>query len=265
MPTAGSTTQTKSTAAKTRLHSGAEGVTRNGATSAASPVTAAKAKVSATAAPRRRGRTANPAQPATPKTNPAKPQPTAPAKAEASTADQKPNLVYLLMNGTGEFRVHAVGCPQAKTDAKKSDYAEPYPMFAETRRAAVLDLYDDQIAEQYPGRDEDSLTDDELGVYDATVGFHKCVKFDQPEAPGLVVPKTAKREAKQQLAKLAVRALDDLARSLDTEGSPEVVTVLAGMSREDAAKCLSQWIHHFPTNGEWPAETLPKPDRSNWR
>jgi hypothetical protein len=74
------------------------------------------------------------------------------------------------------------------------------------------------------------------------------------------VAKTAKRDAKQDLAKRAVLALDAMVRSLD--GSE---ACFAGMDREEMATCLSQWIHGFPTGGIWPAETLPIPNRSNWK
>lgn len=68
-----------------------------------------------------------------------------------------------------------------------------------------------------------------------------------------------KRAAKRELAQLAVIALDDLVKNLEPE-SP----VFAGMTEDEAARTVSQWIHHFPTGGDWPAELLPKPERSNW-
>lgn len=76
-----------------------------------------------------------------------------------------------------------------------------------------------------------------------------------------------KRVAKQELFRLAVEALDQLVKDIQDQGSdkPEYAIVLAGLTTEDAARAISQAIHHFPTGGEWPATILPKPERSNWK
>lgn len=79
----------------------------------------------------------------------------------------------------------------------------------------------------------------------------------EPTAPKAT---SVKRNAKQDLARRAVLALDAMVKNLTDSDA-----ALAGLTRDEAAKTVSQWIHHFPTGGEWPAEVLPKPDRSNWK
>lgn len=70
-------------------------------------------------------------------------------------------------------------------------------------------------------------------------------------------PKVSKRDAKQALARHVVEAIDAAMKNLPAE-------VLAAFSQDQAARCTAQWIHHLPTGGVWPAEVLPKPDRSDW-
>jgi chemotaxis protein histidine kinase CheA len=104
------------------------------------------------------------------------------------------------------------------------------------------------------------------------------VKAETTPEPAVTDPKPAKAEkqpatkrtAKQALFRLAVEALDQLVKDIQDRGAndpehPEYATVLAGLSTEDAARAISQAIHHFPTGGEWPATILPKPERSNWK
>ncbi len=69
-----------------------------------------------------------------------------------------------------------------------------------------------------------------------------------------------KRAAKRELALQAIIALDDMLKNLEDDNP-----IFTGMDDEEAARTVSQWVHHFPTGGDWPAELLPKPERSNWR
>jgi hypothetical protein len=77
-------------------------------------------------------------------------------------------------------------------------------------------------------------------------------------------PKVLKSDAKTDLGRRAVLALDAMFASLDPSDA-----ALAGWTKDEAAQCLANWVHHFPTgkaNGkrDWPATTLAKPQRSDW-
>lgn len=78
----------------------------------------------------------------------------------------------------------------------------------------------------------------------------------EPEKPA----KINKFAGKQELSRLCILALDGLIAGLTKEQLAEI-----GMSRDEAAKVTANRIHHFGTGGEWPAKTMPKPDRSDWR
>jgi hypothetical protein len=76
-------------------------------------------------------------------------------------------------------------------------------------------------------------------------------------------------EAKRDIFEMAITAIDSaFSAAVAADEKPDWLTV---MSSEDAARVISQAIHHFPTNRDangkrvWPAKTLPKPDRSSWR
>jgi hypothetical protein len=73
------------------------------------------------------------------------------------------------------------------------------------------------------------------------------------------VKTSPKRAAKRDLARRAAIALGSIIENSD--GSE---AFLAGMSKEEAAQVLANWIHHLPLDGEMPG-TLPKPDRSDWK
>jgi hypothetical protein len=82
----------------------------------------------------------------------------------------------------------------------------------------------------------------------------------QPKPTPAPAPKPTKlsREQKTQLATVIVTAAASVMDQLDGVG-------LKGVSQEDAAKCVAQWLHHLPVDrARWPKE-LPKPDRSDWR
>jgi hypothetical protein len=72
--------------------------------------------------------------------------------------------------------------------------------------------------------------------------------------------KAAKASAKRELAVAALTAVADMFESL-----PDDDPIFAGMSHGEAQMCLSNWMHHWPVGDTWPSETLPVPDRSNWR
>jgi len=66
------------------------------------------------------------------------------------------------------------------------------------------------------------------------------------------------RDQKQQLATVIVTAAAGVMDQLDGVG-------LKGVSQDEAARIVSQWLHHLPVDrARWPKE-LPKPDRSDWR
>lgn len=73
-------------------------------------------------------------------------------------------------------------------------------------------------------------------------------------------------EAKNALFTAAVKVLDELVANLKDDDP-----IVKVMGRADAARTMSQAIHHFATGRDaegkrvWPATTLPKPQRSDWR
>lgn len=91
------------------------------------------------------------------------------------------------------------------------------------------------------------------------------VKADAtPEPAPKPDPKPNKSDAKTDLGRRAVLALGAMFAGLDDSD-----LALAGWTREEAAQCLANWVHHFPVGRDdkgrtWPATTLPKPDRSDW-
>lgn len=94
-----------------------------------------------------------------------------------------------------------------------------------------------------------------------------AAKKEQPApapAPVEQPSKASKQAAKQDLARRAVLALDAMFSNLDPSDA-----ALTGWTKAEAAQCLANWVHHFPTGSEngkrtWPAATLPKPQRSDW-
>jgi hypothetical protein len=168
-------------------------------------------------------------------------------------------------------------------------------MICASEREAVLDLYDDMIPEQF-GDDVvyDELTEEQLSAYTSSVIFHPLCTKGLPGGWVAVAPaKTkakvgrripmstvaedkahevrVKRAAKQALGRVFVDAVAAaVAEIVDTEeGDGGYTDILAGMSRDEVAKVASHWMHHVNagTDGDrryWP-ESLPRPDRSDWR
>jgi hypothetical protein len=71
--------------------------------------------------------------------------------------------------------------------------------------------------------------------------------------------------AKQDLARRAVSAVGAMVARLS---AAELKAL--DMTREEAARCASQWIHHLPAGNRedgkrWWAESLPRPIRSDWK
>ena len=69
------------------------------------------------------------------------------------------------------------------------------------------------------------------------------------------------REQKRQLAHAIVTAADCVMDQLDGVG-------LKGVDQDEAARTVTQWLHHLPVDHGWFVQTmkyLPKPDRSDWR
>jgi hypothetical protein len=80
-----------------------------------------------------------------------------------------------------------------------------------------------------------------------------------------MAPSYGVNEARQDLGTLAIPALDAAVRAI-----PDDSPILGPIDREKVARTVSQWVHHFPVarkDGvkQWPAETLPKPQRSSWK
>jgi len=94
------------------------------------------------------------------------------------------DLVYVLVNG--DFAVHAPGCKDVKRDLAKSDYSAPGRMSVTDYRAAVADLWYDQIRDDHA--DESELTEAEWSAYEMACDFHSCVELPGlPDAPAKTV------------------------------------------------------------------------------
>jgi hypothetical protein len=177
--------------------------------------------------------------------------------AKDPVADGMVPLSFMLVNG--DFRVHRPDCKSVITDFMKSDYTEPAAMGAASARAAVLELWDDQIRESDTIADATNPTEDELAVYYGATDFHGCVKF-----PGDADAGSVKRDAKHALARAMIEAMGAAYANLD----PKVKEALGGDLA--AGAIASAWVHHLPTGENagkriWPTDSLPRPDRSDWR
>jgi hypothetical protein len=61
-----------------------------------------------------------------------------------------------------------------------------------------------------------------------------------------------------------------ISTAIGRTGHPGRQPILGPIDREKVARTVSQWVHHFPVARkddakQWPAETLPKPQRSSWK
>ncbi len=180
------------------------------------------------------------------------------------------NVEYVLVNG--DFQVHKLGCADTKKliAQHKTDYEAPVTAHFTGQTETVLDLWDDIIGDNWDQADFAKLdTPEKLrelnGLFGAT-HFAPCTKrilrADQPEAPAETPAKPSKREAKQDLARRVMLAVDEVIRTMDESD----VAMLLG--RDAAAKTVSQWLHHLPVGQVWFVQNvkhLPKPDRSDWR
>jgi len=70
----------------------------------------------------------------------------------------------------------------------------------------------------------------------------------------------AKRAGKRDLATRLVLAAAEMVKGL---GKDELAAI--GMTKAEAAVCVSSWIHHIPADRDQWVKVLPKPDRSDWK
>jgi hypothetical protein len=206
-------------------------------------------------------------------------------------------LTALLLN---DFEVHAIGCADIKRTVAKGKVQNQFNFRAADEHDAVYELYSDQIDESVG----DQYPDEEAAItgFAAGIKFHPCCRLQwngsavkaKPVSPSrqrqtaaqrkqaanmkaaksaadrdvkaAVLRQRAKdkattavkltREQKQKLANAVVKAASEVL------GDTMVVN---GMSPELAGQTVAQWLHHLPVDRAlWP-ETLPKPDRSDWR
>lgn len=162
------------------------------------------------------------------------------------------------LDHAGNFQVHKPGC----RDLKKieTDYDTPGLGTASSYAEMLRDLWADQI------RENDSVPDDQktdewvLENYDVDVTVSPCLRIPGSAPKPTEKPKAVKAEAKRDLATRVVEAIADMVKSL-----PDDALALQGMTREEAARCASTWVHHLPADRERWVKVLPKPDRSDWR
>lgn len=130
--------------------------------------------------------------------------------------------------------------------------------------ATEAELTRDQAEEaMLTADDPDEILENTVVVGDAypTEDGHAKLVVVETQTPA---SKASKREGKQALARLVVEAIDAALKGLTMDNEDHAV-ILAAMTQDQAARTTAQWIHHLPTGGVWPAEILPKPDRSDWR
>jgi hypothetical protein len=96
----------------------------------------------------------------------------------------------------------------------------------------------------------------------------KANKTTDPKPPA---PKVDIRASKQDLARVAVQAIADAIAQAYSANDPTADSFVATMSKADALKTASQWVHHLPCGTEdgsdrrWWAENFPRPVRSDWK
>lgn len=189
---------------------------------------------------------------------PAKAAP-APAPAPATPEPKTFDYQYVLVNG--QNRVHKAGCKDIEAELKNSDYDSAPADTAVSREQIIRDYADDRLSDH--GLTGETATLQQLYDlgYIGETEFAPCMRaLPKLDLSGLVIPaKPGKAEAKRELAKGAVAALDAYLAALPEDG-----VVLSVYTQAEAARIISQMIHHFPTGGEWPATVMPIPDRSNW-
>lgn len=90
--------------------------------------------------------------------------------------------------------------------------------------------------------------------------------FEPVEKQAKEKPQPVKRTAKQALARLMLKAMDEAIAKLNDENlaDAEHGDILAGLSRAECERTVSQWIHHLPVGDEWTATHIPVPQRSDW-
>lgn len=171
----------------------------------------------------------------------------------------------------GDFKVHTPTCPTLKRDLSKSDYEKPAILVAVDQRDAVLQLWDDQIAEA-DMVDNDSPTEEELGPYYDSTDFHRCVSrldgFGNAKAEKNGVTKKASKNM------LATRLIEAMAAEIknivdlnpETEQEQkEFELIRSGMTSTEIRQTAANWVHHFPADrNRWVASGMAIPVRSDW-
>jgi hypothetical protein len=90
------------------------------------------------------------------------------------------------------------------------------------------------------------------------------------EASSAPAARTAKRDAKRDLATRVVLAAAEMVERLDGSELAMLgvdVNDAKAMTeaREEVARTVSLWLHHLPADRDEWVKVLPKPDRSDWR
>jgi phenylpyruvate tautomerase PptA (4-oxalocrotonate tautomerase family) len=165
-----------------------------------------------------------------------------------------PTATHVFMLVNGDFRVHAAGCKDVPKDLAKSDYSKAAEATWANEDEAVRELWSDQIAES------DDPTD--LSSYFGATEFLPCCKLTATADKA----KAAKRDAKQALAKAVLDAVGDL---FAADAPITKRLAVEGMDEETAKRTVAQWLHHLnagQVDGQrYFPESLPRPNRSDWR
>jgi hypothetical protein len=207
--------------------------------------------------------------------------PTPPPK--PATLKTPVDVTFLLMNNTGDFKVHVVGCSVYKRDKARSAYKglDDYQIDqVVNRREVIMELWDDQIRESYTADDGDDYASASWAWlakngYVQSVDFHSCLDGlpQAAKAGAKAASESIKKATKQELATRVAEAAATMLTAVfdenlaeDSDEATFLAALLAAFGSEDQARqCVAQWLHGMPVDRDrWYNSGLPIPQRSDW-